>query len=127
MLGRLWKALVTALRLGCPRCGHRTLFRGWFTMNERCAVCDLKFEREPGYFIGAIYVNYTLTVLPMVGGFLLLDAFTDISVGVQLGLSCAIGIAFPLIFYRYSRSLWMAIDHLVNPQEPDLRLARSDH
>ena len=29
-------------------------------MNERCSVCDLKFEREPGYFLGAMYVSYGL-------------------------------------------------------------------
>jgi uncharacterized protein (DUF983 family) len=42
-----------------------SLFRGFPKMQERCAVCDLKFEREPGYFLGAMYISYLLGVLTM--------------------------------------------------------------
>jgi len=31
-------------------------------MCERCSICDLKFEREPGYFLGAMYISYVLGV-----------------------------------------------------------------
>ena len=31
-------------------------------MHDRCPVCDLKFDREPGYFLGAMYVSYALGV-----------------------------------------------------------------
>ena len=29
-------------------------------MHDRCSFCDLKFEREPGYFLGAMYFSYAL-------------------------------------------------------------------
>jgi uncharacterized protein (DUF983 family) len=122
MIGRLWKALRTAAQLGCPVCGQRTLFRSMFSMNERCAVCGIVFEREPGYFIGAIYINYAVTTVLSVTGFLLLDAYTEISLTTQLLIWSAFGIAFPLLFFRYSKSLWLAIGHLVNPDEPPVRL-----
>src|SRR2546425_627108 len=61
-LARLGRAEGRALRLRCPRCGRAPLFRGWFTMNTVCAVRDLRFERAPGYWIGAIYVNYRGTL-----------------------------------------------------------------
>ena len=32
-------------------------------MFERCPVCDLRFEREPGYFMGAMYISYVLGLL----------------------------------------------------------------
>ena len=32
-------------------------------MHERCLVCDLKFDREPGYFLGAMYVSYGLGIV----------------------------------------------------------------
>ena len=32
-------------------------------MHERCPVCDLKFEREAGYFLGAMYVSYGLALV----------------------------------------------------------------
>ena len=40
-----------------------SLFRTWFAMYERCAVCGLRFEREQGYFLGAMYINYGVTVV----------------------------------------------------------------
>ena len=32
-------------------------------MHERCPHCGVKFEREPGFFLGSIYINYGLTAL----------------------------------------------------------------
>ncbi len=31
-------------------------------MNERCSTCGLKFEREAGYFLGAMYIGYGLGI-----------------------------------------------------------------
>ena len=43
--------IKTALRRGvcrrCPHCGEGRLFSGW-THLERCSVCGLVFERNPG-------------------------------------------------------------------------------
>ena len=100
---RLWKALSTAVRLACPRCGARTLFRGVFSMHERCAVCDLKFEREPGYFVGAIYINYAVTAVITIAGFLLLDACARLSITMQIVTWSAFGIAFPLCSFATRR------------------------
>src|SRR5467141_3276343 len=51
----------------CPRCSmgkifRYSIFRGFPKMNERCAICDLKFEREEGYFLGAMYISYGLAL-----------------------------------------------------------------
>ena len=35
-------------------------------MRERCPVCSLKFEREEGYFLGAMYISYSLALLTVV-------------------------------------------------------------
>jgi uncharacterized protein (DUF983 family) len=52
-------ALVGILRQRCPRCRAGKILRGSILlrfpkMDERCEDCDLKFEREPGYFLGAM-------------------------------------------------------------------------
>jgi len=122
MTRRIRKALWTAARLGCPHCGARTLFRGAFAMNERCAVCHLVFEREPGYWIGAIYINYAVTASLMIVGYLLLDSYTELSLTTQLLTWSAFVIVVPVLFFRHSKSVWLAIDHLLNPEEPGLRI-----
>jgi uncharacterized protein (DUF983 family) len=115
-LTRVLRAQGRALRLRCPRCGRAPLFRGWFAMNVVCAVCDLKFERAQGYWVGAIYVNYAMTVLIAVGGFFLLRVTVDLDTPWQLALWVPFVIVFPLWFFRYSRSLWLALEYGLNPE-----------
>jgi len=103
------------LRLRCPRCGAGGLYSKPFSMNDNCAHCGLKFEREQGYFIGAIYINYAATVAIAVPGFFLLDAFTNITINQQLALWIPFAVIFPLLFFHHSRSLWLVLDHFFNP------------
>ncbi|HXH84292.1 MAG TPA: DUF983 domain-containing protein [Candidatus Tectomicrobia bacterium] len=113
---RLPRALARGARLRCPRCGRAPLFRGWFTMNTVCPVCDLRFERAQGYWVGAIYVNYGVTTTIAVGGYFLLWRLADLSTGAQLALWVPFVVLFPLWFFRYSRSLWLALEWGVNPE-----------
>ncbi len=93
-------------------------------MHDRCPACALLFEREQGYFVGAIYVNYAATVGITIVGFFLLDHYTALSVTTQIALWSVFGIAFPLFFFRYSRSLWLSVEYLFNPEAPGLPNAR---
>ncbi|TMA68514.1 MAG: DUF983 domain-containing protein [Deltaproteobacteria bacterium] len=116
-MSRLWRVLGRAVRLRCPRCGRAALFAGWFTMHERCPVCGLVYEREPGYFVGAIYLNYAATVTVAFGTVLLLDWTVGLTLREQLALGITLVTLVPLLFFRYSRSLWLALDHLVTRLE----------
>ena len=116
VLARLARAEGRALALRCPRCGRAPLFRGWFTMNTVCAVCDLRFERAQGYWIGAIYVNYGVTTTIAVAGFFTLWTWTALSTAAQLAIWIPFCVLFPLWFFRYSRAVWLAIEHGVNPE-----------
>jgi len=108
-------ALRRALALRCPRCGSGSLFSGLVRMSARCPACGLVFEREAGYFIGAIYINYGLTVLLALGGYFALEAWLAPSRGWQVAIWGAFAVLFPLWSFRYSKALWLALDHLVDP------------
>ena len=112
---RLTRAMVRAVRLRCPRCGTTPLFRGWFRMAEACALCGLRFERAQGYFVGAIYVNYGVTTILAVAGFFVLWGVFGLSTRAQLAVLVPIVVLFPLWFFRYSRSLWLALEWALNP------------
>jgi len=105
--------LARALRLRCPRCGRSGLYEGWFRMHERCAACGLRYEREQGYFVGAIYVNYALTASLGLGSVLLLDNLLGLSLAQQLVLAVPLMLFAPLLFFRHARSLWLGLDYLV--------------
>jgi uncharacterized protein (DUF983 family) len=113
---RVARSLGRALRLRCPRCGGTALFRGWFSMAEACALCGLRYERAQGYFVGAIYVNYAVTAILALGTFFLLWNLTALSTRAQLALVVPVAILFPLWFFRYSRSFWLALEYCLNPE-----------
>jgi len=116
------RALVLLLRgwrLQCPRCGARTLFRTWLRMHERCAVCGLRFEREQGYFVGAIYLNYAVTVVIVISGYFLLALWTAMSLAQQLVLWGLVSLVCPLLLFRRTRGLWLGFDFIFNPVRQD--------
>ena len=61
----------------CPHCSDGHVFdkkKGLFKMpimNERCSECDYRFNREPGYFIGAMYLSYALSISQGIFAFVL--------------------------------------------------------
>ena len=64
--------LKSAIEGKCPRCRTGNMFAAPLLsfksqkMLERCPACDLKFEKEPGYFYVAMYVSYAMSVAELV-------------------------------------------------------------
>lgn len=116
---RLRQILTRALKLRCPRCGRGRLFLGRFTMYEACPACGLHYQREPGFYLGSIYFNYGATALIVTAVYLALFAYTDLTqtaprlVLAALTMFC---VAFPLLFFRHARSLWLGWDQFADPQ-----------
>ncbi len=87
-------------------------------MYPECLGCDFRFEREQGYFVGAIYINYAVTAVMVIVGYFGLEYLSSLSLAQHLVLWSAFAVSFPLFFFRYSRSLWLSLDYLLNPEEP---------
>ncbi|MBS0207309.1 MAG: DUF983 domain-containing protein [Planctomycetes bacterium] len=113
-LSRFLTLLGRAVRLRCPRCGVGKLFSGWLKMHERCDHCDLKFQREPGFFLGSIYFNYGLTALLVTIAYFIGFLGFDVHPQRLLWSLTAFCVLFPLWFFRYARSLWMGFDEFVD-------------
>jgi uncharacterized protein (DUF983 family) len=70
--------VLSILKEKCPSCGKGDVYkksRGIFKMPEMhnaCSVCHYKFDREPGYFLGAMYISYGIAVFAGIITFLLL-------------------------------------------------------
>ena len=108
------------LRGVCPRCGKGAIFRtsmlrGWLSVHERCPVCGLKFEREQGYFLGAMYVSYALSIPPML---LLVLAFWKLTGWpYDVAILAAFLAYLPFVPYvtRLARAVWIHLDRAVDP------------
>jgi uncharacterized protein (DUF983 family) len=109
------RRLRAILALRCPRCLDGRIWRGFLSMNIACPVCGLVFEREPGYFTGAMVVSYALAV-PALGaiviGLMTLGGLAAVP-ALLIGDSTYL-VLVPFIF-RYSRVLWLHLDWKVDP------------
>jgi uncharacterized protein (DUF983 family) len=83
-------------------------------MRERCAACGFRYEREQGYFVGAIYVNYAVTAAVAIGTVLLLDWSIGLTLAQQLVVGVGLALLVPIVFFRYARSLWLGLDFLIS-------------
>jgi uncharacterized protein (DUF983 family) len=115
-----WTIVGRAWRLRCPRCGQTALFKNWIRMHERCAHCQLRYEREPGYFLGSIYVNYGLTALLVTLSYFALYFSGWATPREALWIVTGFALVFPMWFFRYARSLWLAFDHYWDPTAAEM-------
>ena len=107
----LW---TRAVRLRCPRCGEGRLFVNWFKMHHHCEHCHFRYERDPGFFLGSAYINYGLTAMLVTIAYMIAHFGFEIKnadLAIPLG---AFAILFPLFYFRYARSLWLAMDCFID-------------
>lgn len=84
-------------------------------MYETCPVCNLKFSREPGYFIGAMYVSYGLSIPPVLALVMLLWRLAHWSFGAAVIGAFLAYLPFVPLVVRLSRVIWIYIDRSVDP------------
>ena len=109
----LWRGLTKR----CAVCGGRRLFEGWFRMKRACPTCATTFEREAGFFGGAVFVNFAFTEIVM---FLYLAIATLVTlphpeVKTLIVGSIAICVVLPVLLYPFSKTTWFAIHLLMEP------------
>ena len=100
----------------CPFCGHKPIFDSYFKLKDRCPNCGHKFRQEEGFYIGAYALNFIVTE-----GLLLLflvpyivissrDPQFELSVLPFAAAAVVAAVVGPILFFPFSRSLWIAID-----------------
>lgn len=85
-------------------------------MYDACGACGWVFEREEGYWTGAMAVNLVVTevlIFALIFPLLILQAPVVLTIILGLGLA----ILAPLLFYWHSKSLWMAMDFMLHPTD----------
>jgi uncharacterized protein (DUF983 family) len=104
----------------CPRCHsgaifRSSIFRGFAKMNEHCPVCNLKFEREEGYFLGAMYISYGLALIVIIGLAGLLWALMHWSIHKSVILAVLLFLPAAPLITLFSRILWIYLDQTIDP------------
>ncbi|MFK7818910.1 MAG: DUF983 domain-containing protein [Planctomycetaceae bacterium] len=110
-------AIANAIRLRCPRCGKGKLYDGFITMSKECSNCQLDIAKKPGYYLGSTYINYGFTTVISMVTYMTLRFGYDIESKTLIPYFVTFLVAFPLLFFRHARSLWLAMDTLIDRPE----------
>ncbi len=112
---------ATILRRGftrrCAVCGEGGLFRQWVRMVPSCPRCGLRFNRLPGHWLGSWFLNVVLVqvvvvVILLVGMASTYPQTPMAAIGV---IDLAAAVLVPLVFFPFSRTIWLAIDLSMRP------------
>jgi uncharacterized protein (DUF983 family) len=110
-----------ALLLRCPRCGARGIWQSWFKMKHACPTCGQVFERGEShdFFIGAYLINLVVaeSTAVVVAAVMWIVLGSRVSFNVLWGASMLLAVIMPVIFYPFSRELWLAFDLHFRPAE----------
>jgi len=113
---------VSAWKYRCPRCRQAPLFiepldlGNPLAMHHSCSNCAQRFEPEPGYYYGAMFLSYGLSCFLLLPLALLLVFYFKWSVNGAMAVIIFLGAVFFLRILRFSRSLWI---HLMIRYRPE--------
>jgi hypothetical protein len=102
----------------CPQCKESDIFcsnnpyhlKSIFLMPEHCGNCGLKFNREPGFFYGAMYVGYGISVGYLISFYLAMMLIVpdfEVETYFMFGIGSLL-VLTPVIF-KLSRSIWISL------------------
>jgi uncharacterized protein (DUF983 family) len=115
-----WTLIGRGARKHCPVCNQGHLFRRWFVMVERCPRCGLKFQRIDGHWSGDLGLNtivsFSLLFVVVLGT--TLATWPDVNTPLLAILAGATTVLVPLVYFPFSKTMWLAIDLALRPLEP---------
>jgi uncharacterized protein (DUF983 family) len=107
--------LNSILTGSCPRCQNESMyldknplhFSKILKMHENCSHCGLKYQIEPSFFYGAMYVSYGLNVALGVAAFVISYLIFGTSLKVSfIAIVISNVVLFPFVL-RWSRNIYI--------------------
>jgi uncharacterized protein (DUF983 family) len=107
--------LNSILTGSCPKCQNESMYKEKnmfkltkiLSMNEYCGHCGLKYQIEPSFFYGAMYVSYALNVAVGVAAFIISYVFFNSNLKQAfIAIIISIIVAFPFVM-RFSRNIYI--------------------
>jgi uncharacterized protein (DUF983 family) len=114
----------------CPMCGRGPMFEGWFSLRARCRECGFSFERdeEEDYWLGAFLLNFIATEVVFATLLLvvLVATWPTPPWAPLIWISAIQMIVTPIVFYPFSKALWLAGDLVLRPPTTEDFATRGD-
>ncbi len=107
--------LNSILTGSCPKCQEESMYKDKnpynfskvADMHETCSHCNLRYQIEPSFFYGAMYVSYAVGIAFGVAAFIISFVFIGTSLKVAFGAIIGALVLFMPIIIRLSRNIWI--------------------
>ena len=115
----------------CPRCHKGRVFKSrnpynlgrLFAMHEHCPHCGLRYEIEPSFFYGSMYVSYGYSVALFVATYIIMNWIYEPGIwDIVIALGAVVLLMAPIIL-RISRVTWLNLFVKYHPERrgPNLK------
>ncbi|MGR7813379.1 DUF983 domain-containing protein [Lacinutrix undariae] len=99
----------------CPKCQHESMYvkknpyilSHAIKMHSNCSNCGTKYEMEPSFFYGSMYVSYGVGIAFAVAAFVISYLFLGGGLVTSFFVIVATLIGFGPIIMRLSRNIWI--------------------
>ena len=107
--------LNSILTGSCPKCQNESMYSdknplhltNVLKMNENCSNCGFKYQIEPSFFYGAMYVSYGLNVAVGIAAFIVSFVFFGANIEQSfIAIVITLILLFPFVL-RLSRNLYI--------------------
>ena len=107
--------LYSILTGTCPKCQNESMyldknplhFNKILKMHENCSHCGLRYQIEPSFFYGAMYVSYGLNVAVGIAAFIVSFVIFGSSLKVAfIAIIASLIVLFPFVL-RWSRNIYI--------------------
>ncbi len=107
--------LYSILTGTCPKCQKESMYLDQnllhlgsvLKMHEKCSTCGLKYQLEPSFFYGAMYVSYGLNVAIGIAAFIISFVIFGSSIKISfITIIASLIVLFPIVL-RWSRNIYI--------------------
>lgn len=107
--------LYSILTGTCPKCQNESMYLDKnplhltkiLEMHENCSHCGFKYQIEPSFFYGAMYVSYGLNVAIGIAAFIISYVILGASIKVAfISIIVSLVLLFPFVL-RWSRNIYI--------------------
>ncbi len=110
-------SIIDILTCKCPKCKKTKIFESkgsiWRFkipyMPINCTTCNYKFERETGFFFGAMFVSYALAAAEMIACLVLFWLLMDLTPLIVFFIVVFTSFLCSTFNFRLARSIWIYI------------------
>ena len=112
-----FKPFLRGVLKRCPLCGEKRIWASWGQLHPQCPRCGFHFERETGYWVGALVVNIALAELLFLITFVptLIFTWPDVPWQPLAAIAVFTQLIVPWWFYPRSNTTFLGFDLYFNP------------